>query len=50
MIIIRFGLDPAKNSFAVCDVDPQEKIVLRKTLKREKLLEFFANAPAMVAR
>ena len=50
MNIIRFGIDLAKNSLAICGVDAHEKIVLRKTLKREKLLEFFANVPpAMVA-
>jgi transposase len=50
MDIIRFGLDLAKNSFALCGADNHGKIVLRKTLKREKLLEFFANVPAaMVA-
>lgn len=49
-IIIRFGIDLAKNSFAVCGVDEHEKIVLRKSLKRAKLLEFFANTPrALVA-
>jgi transposase len=46
MIIIRLGLDLAKNSFAICGVDAHGKIVLRKTLKREKLLEFFSNVPA----
>jgi transposase len=46
MNIIRFGLDLAKNSLAVCGVDTHGKIVLRKSLKREKLLEFFTNAPA----
>ena len=45
MSIIRFGIDLAKNSFAICGVDSHEKIVLRKTLKRERLLEFFANVP-----
>jgi len=50
MTIIRFGIDLAKSSFAVCGVDTHGKIVLRKTVKREKLLEFFANRPpAMVA-
>jgi transposase len=48
MNIIRFGIDLAKNSFALCGVDTHEKIVLRKTLKREKLLEFFANVPAAI--
>src|SRR5690606_34495403 len=38
MTIIRLGIDLAKTSFAVCGVDTHEKIVLRKTLKREKLL------------
>lgn len=48
--IIRFGLDLAKNSFVICGVDTLGKIVLRKTLKRGKLLGFFANVPsAMVA-
>lgn len=49
-MIIRFGLDLAKNSFSVCGVDAQERIVLRKTLRRNELLEFFARQqPAMVA-
>lgn len=48
MTIIRLGIDLAKTSFAVCGVDTHEKIVLRKTLKREKLLEFFANLPPTV--
>jgi transposase len=48
--IIRFGIDLAKNSFAVCGVGRHGKIVLRKELKRDKLLEFFANQPsALVA-
>jgi len=44
--IIRFGIDLAKNSFAICGVDANGKIQLRKTLKRKRLLEFFANRPA----
>lgn len=49
-MIIRFGLDLAKSSFAVCGVDARERIVLRKTLRREELLSFFAQqSPAVVA-
>jgi len=44
--IIRFGIDLAKNSFAICGVDANGKIQLRKTLTRKQLLEFFANRPA----
>lgn len=48
--VIRFGIDLAKNSFAVCGVDNAEHIVLQKKLKRAQLLDFFANHPAaMVA-
>lgn len=46
--IIRFGIDLAKHSFAVCGVDASEKIVLQKTLKRAGLLSFFANQPTAV--
>jgi transposase len=50
MNIIRFGIDLAKNSFAICGIDEHEKIVFRKVLKRARLLEFFANTPpALVA-
>ncbi|MDX1488646.1 MAG: IS110 family transposase [Acidiferrobacterales bacterium] len=49
-VIIRFGIDLAKSSFAVCGVDENEHIVLRKTLNRKQLLHFFANQPpALVA-
>jgi transposase len=48
--IIRFGIDLAKNSFAVSGVDEHGKIAFRKTLSRAKLLETFANCPsALVA-
>lgn len=33
-VIMRFGLDLAKQSFAVCGVDARDNVVLRKTLKR----------------
>lgn len=48
--IIRFGIDLAKNSFAICGVDQHGKTQLRKTLARKQLLEFFAQqAAALVA-
>jgi transposase len=37
------GLDIAKNVFQLHVVDGNGKSVLRKQLKRDKLLEFFAN-------
>ena len=46
--IIRFGIDLAKNSFAICGIDERGAVALRKTLARAKLLEFFANTPAAV--
>lgn len=48
--IIRFGLDLAKSSFAICGVDVAERIVLRKTVSRSELLVFFSQQlPAVVA-
>lgn len=50
MTIIRFGIDLAKNSFAICGVDEFEHVVLQRTLKRLELVTFFAQQPAaMVA-
>lgn len=46
--IIRFGLDLAKNSFAVCGVDAVERIKVRKTLSRGELLIFFSQQPRAV--
>ena len=43
--VIRIGIDLAKNSFALCGVDADEKVVLERTLKRAELLSFFANLP-----
>lgn len=43
--IIRFGIDLAKNSFAICGVDQHGKIQLLKTLARKQLLAFFAQQP-----
>jgi transposase len=39
------GADIAKNVFQVHGVDEKGKVVLRKTLKRDKVTEFFANLP-----
>ncbi len=48
--IIRFGLDLAKNTFSICGVDGDERIVLRKTISRNELPTFFSQqTPAIVA-
>jgi transposase len=46
--IIRFGVDLAKNSFAICGVDKHDKVVFKKTLVRSRLLEYFANIPPAI--
>lgn len=43
--IIRIGLDLAKKVFEVHGVDAREAVVLRRSLRRGKVLEFFANLP-----
>ncbi|MEQ1639121.1 MAG: IS110 family transposase, partial [Methylococcales bacterium] len=43
MNITTIGLDIAKNVFQLHGVDVNGKTVLRKQLKRDKLLAFFAN-------
>ena len=43
MNIKRVGIDLAKQVFQVHGVDAQEKTVLRKQLRRNQLLSFFAN-------
>lgn len=43
MNIMRIGLDLAKNIFEVFGVDAQEQAVQHKTLKRNKVLEFFCQ-------
>lgn len=49
-MIIRFGVDLAKNSFSVCGVDVQGRIQVERTLSRGELLRFFAQQqPAVVA-
>ena len=45
--IMRFGIDLAKNSFAICGVDQTGSIQLRKTLARKQLLDFFAQQPVI---
>ncbi len=40
------GLDLAKNLFQVHGTDERGKAVLRKTLKRAEVVQFFANLPA----
>lgn len=46
MNITRIGIDLAKNTFSICGVDVNDKIVVERTLKRKALLEFFANTKA----
>ena len=45
MEIVRIGLDLAKNVFEVCGVDMRDHVVLRKTLRRDALPQFFAELP-----
>lgn len=45
MNITTIGLDLAKNVFQVHGVDERGKAVLRKTLKRTQVVEFFAKLP-----
>lgn len=48
MNITRMGIDLAKNVFQLHGVDAQEKVVIRKKLKRSQLLSFFVNKPSML--
>ena len=43
MKISRVGMDLAKQVFEVCGVDRRGKVRLRKTLRRARVLEFFAQ-------
>jgi transposase len=43
--IVRIGLDIAKNVFQAHGVDEREQPVLRKRLKRDELLKYFAKLP-----
>lgn len=46
--ITTVGIDLAKNSFQLHGVDGQGKAVLRKTLRRDQLVEFFAKLPECI--
>lgn len=49
-MIIRFGVDLAKNTFSICGVDELGRVGIERTLSRGELLKFFAQqAPAVVA-
>jgi hypothetical protein len=43
MSITRIGVDLAINSYSICSVDANDKVVLERDLKRKDLLEYFAN-------
>ena len=45
MQITTIGLDIAKNVFQVHGIDPAEKVVVRKQLRRGQVLKFFAALP-----
>jgi len=45
MQIVRVGLDLAKYVFVVNGVDARGNVVLRKTLRRSAVSNFFANLP-----
>ena len=48
--IIRIGIDLSKSTFVLYGVDEQEQCCLKRTLKRNDVLNFFANtAPCDVA-
>ena len=40
MTVKRIGIDLAKQVFELCGVDEREQVVLRKTLRRGKVLDF----------
>lgn len=46
MNVTRIGLDLAKQVFQVHGVDRQEQVVMRRQLKRNQVLNFFAKLPA----
>jgi transposase len=46
MQVVRIGLDLAKYVFEVHGVDDHEKVVVRKRLRRDAVVPFFANLPA----
>jgi len=49
MQITTIGLDIAKNVFQVHGIDAAEKVVVKKQLRRNKLMEFFKNlSPCLI--
>jgi transposase len=48
MQIVRIGLDLAKYVLEVHGVDAQDETVLRKTLRRDAVVPFFADLPACI--
>lgn len=48
MEIVRIGLDLAKNVFEVHGVDARDKAVLKKTLRRDAVTQFFADVPPCI--
>ena len=45
MQVTTIGLDIAKNVFQVHGIDAEEKVVVRKQLRRNKVIEFFKALP-----
>src|SRR5210317_1361092 len=45
MEIVRIRMDLAKSVFEVCGVDVRDHVVLRKTLRRDAVPQFFAGLP-----
>jgi transposase len=41
--IMRVGIDLSKNVFVICGVDSRERVTLKRTLKRNEVLSFFAD-------
>src|SRR5215467_12844092 len=44
--VTRIGLDIAKQFFELHGVDRRGRVVVRKTLRRERVLEYFSQLPA----
>ena len=45
MEIVRIGLDLAKTVFEVHGVDAQDKVILKKTLRRDAVTQFYPTPP-----
>ena len=45
MTVARIGIDLAKTVFEIHGVDERDKAVIRKTLRRDEVVRFFANMP-----